>query len=75
MAEKAGLKIGDLVVKINDDLTSHLNNEQLRNLMRQRLQMNSVQCVILSVDKQDALESTTNNDHKSESSKNSTQIF
>ena len=36
MASDAGLKKGDLVVKINDTLTENLPNEELRKIMRER---------------------------------------
>lgn len=51
LADRAGLKKGDLVVEINETNTSYLNNEQLRKIMRQRLQMNCIQLRVLSVQK------------------------
>lgn len=48
MADKAGLKQGDLVIQINDTFTDNLSNEQLRKIMRQRLQLNSISLRLLS---------------------------
>jgi C-terminal processing protease CtpA/Prc len=47
LADRAGLKKGDLVVEINDVCTQELSNEQLRKIMRNRLQMNEVKMRIL----------------------------
>ena len=51
LADKAGLKKGDLVTAINDVPTNNLSNEQLRKLMRQRLQANSIQMNLLALEK------------------------
>ena len=48
LADKAGLKQGDLVIQINDTFTDNLSNEQLRKIMRQRLQLNSISLRLLS---------------------------
>jgi C-terminal processing protease CtpA/Prc len=53
LADKAGLKRGDLVVEINETATENLNNEQLRKLMRQRLQMNEIRLRVLCLEKQE----------------------
>lgn len=52
LADRAGLKKGDLVTEINESCTNNLNNEQLRKLMRQRLQLNSISMKVLSQQRQ-----------------------
>lgn len=47
LADKAGLEKNDKVLEINSNLTENLNNEQLRKIMRERLQQNSVDLIIL----------------------------
>jgi hypothetical protein len=53
LADKAGLKKGDLVVKINECPTSNLSSEQLRKIMTDRLKLNSIQMTVLSLEKPD----------------------
>lgn len=48
MAERAGLRKGDLVLEINDEATREMSNEQLRRIMRNRLQTNEIRMKILS---------------------------
>lgn len=48
LADRAGLRKGDLVVEINDEPTRDLSNEQLRRIMRNRLQTNEIRMKILS---------------------------
>lgn len=48
LADKAGLKKGDLVIRINDEATNGLTNEQLRKIMRQRLQLNSISLLVFT---------------------------
>ncbi|CAF0711793.1 unnamed protein product [Brachionus calyciflorus] len=52
LADKSGLKKGDLVIEINESCTNNLTNEQLRKIMRQRLQLNSISMKILSQQRQ-----------------------
>jgi len=59
LADKVGLRKGDRVVQINDTMTSNLNNEELRKLMRSRLQMNSINLRVLRKQKREKQE-----DHK-----------
>jgi C-terminal processing protease CtpA/Prc len=59
LADKVGLRKGDRVVQINGTFTSNLNNEELRKLMRSRLQMNSINLRVLRKQKREARE-----DHK-----------
>jgi hypothetical protein len=47
LADKAGLEKNDQVIEINSNSTENLNNEQLRKIMRERLQQNSVDLIIL----------------------------
>lgn len=59
MASTAGLIEGDLVTLINEAPTGGLTNEQLRKVMRQRLQLNSVQLNLLTLKKLDENEGET----------------
>ncbi len=51
LASQAGLIEGDLVTLINEVSTENLTNEQLRKVMRQRLQLNSIQMNLLTLKK------------------------
>ena len=42
LAAKAGLEKNDTVLEINKSSTNGLNNDQLRKIMRERLQANCV---------------------------------
>jgi len=53
LASQAGLIEGDLVTLINEVTTGNLTNEQLRKVMRQRLQLNSIQMNLLTLEKLD----------------------
>ena len=48
LASDAGLKKGDLVVKINNTFTENLPNEELRKIMRERIKSNSIDLITLS---------------------------
>lgn len=61
LADKVGLRKGDLVVQINDTFTSNLNNEELRKLMRSRLQMNSINLRVLRKQKREVQENHKTN--------------
>ena len=53
LADQCGIQKGDLVTHINKVGTANLTNEQLRKVMKERLQQNFVQLNLLQLEKTD----------------------
>jgi C-terminal processing protease CtpA/Prc len=49
LADKFGLCEGDLIVEINTISTANMPNEELRQVMRERIKLNSISLEILSL--------------------------
>ena len=53
LADQSGIQKGDLVTHINKVGTANLTNEQLRKIMKERLQQNFVQLNLLQLEQTD----------------------